>query len=140
MGVGFKDSFVRIDFMGEAAVRWSRFDRHVRFLQALAQANMMRRLSSEDGQGWIRGQELTALPGLKSDKFDRAAQLRAMSALGLIKPNPHDTGMTSSFWLNVGFQIGDVGLEIIQLVKDGAQYVLITESGHTRALDMDSRW
>jgi hypothetical protein len=140
MGVTFKNSFVRIDFMGEAAIRWSRFDRHIRFLQALGQANMVKRLSSEDGQGWLRDKELTALPGLRTDKFDRVAQLKAMAALGLIKPNPDESAIAGSFWTYVGIQLDDLGLELIQLIKDGAQYVVVTEGGKVRPLDMDFRW
>lgn len=106
----------RID--GEDCAIFETTSREVRFLKALAEACMIKRLSNEEGLMWLAHHEYKVLDGLKRDGFEKAAMLKALEQLGLIKGR-HKWGGYPGLYEESSICISEQGQQVLQLFKEG---------------------
>jgi hypothetical protein len=124
-----------IEHYGEDAFLFHKSNRLCRFLIALGQANMMKRLSDENGQVWLSSNEVFGLSGVCRDRFDRAVQLNDLEAMGLIECHFERLHSGRGLWENQFVKISDLGLEAVNTLKTGVEGVIVIWSGsRTRCL------
>ena len=122
-----------IDFCGEPAFLFHRTHRLCRFIQAFAQANMMKRLTCEKGSPWMPIQDVAKLPGLCKDRFARATQLNDLYALALVEvyDSPTNAGRRG-LWEYENVKVSNLGLEAVNILKHEGNDGLIVIYGALR--------
>lgn len=117
------------DYFGENAFLFHKSHRLCRFLIEFAQANMLKRLSCEDGSVWMDLVDVGRLPGMCRDQFDRAVQFADLEALKLIERPQFRTG-SGGLWNHGDVKISNIGLEAVRILKmEKYEGVMVVYSG-----------